>query len=79
MPLVPQIFVGSQFQVDALRLEDHADFASQFARLFRRVKSLDHSPAATRYHQSRKNAEHRGLAAAIRSEKPKQFGVTYLE
>ena len=79
MALVPQIFGGGQLHIDALGLEDHADLAAQFVGLFRRVKSHDHGAAAARHHQGRKNAEHRGLAAAVGSEQSKQFGVAHVE
>ena len=68
MTLVPKIFSGSQFQVNALGLEHDPDLAPQFVRFLGRVKSHDDGAAAACNHQGRENAEHGCLAAAVWSE-----------
>ena len=37
MSLMPEILVGGEFEVDALRLKDHADLAAQARRFLRRI------------------------------------------
>ena len=76
MSLVPEIFIGGQFQIDALRLEDDADMPAERSRLANRIQSDNCGAPRTRHHQGRKNPEESSLSAAVRAEQPKQFRGT---
>ena len=76
MPLMPQIFRRRQLYVYTLGLEHDTDMTAQFVRIFRGVISENDGTSADWNHQRRKNAKHRGLAAAVRPEQSKQLGMT---
>src|SRR5215469_11024229 len=65
MPLVPEVFISGELRIDALRLEDDADFAPQQGRLLDHIEAGDDRPTGGRNHQCRKNAEKSRLAAAV--------------
>ena len=65
---MPEILVGSQLFVDALRLEDNADLPTDGGGILGCVKTHDQGAAGGRHHQCRKNAEQGGLAAAVGAE-----------
>src|SRR6266568_1206652 len=71
--LMPQIFRRRQFQVNALRLEDHADLSPQPAGISGSIVSENDSSPAYRNHQRGKDAEHRRLATAVLTEQAEQF------
>ena len=79
MALVPQVFRRSQFQINALGLENDPDLTPQFVGLFGCVKSHDDGAAAACDHEGRKDTEHGGLAAAVRAEQSEEFGVADVE
>ena len=79
MALMPQIFGRGQFKINALRLEHDPDLTAHLVGLFGRVESHDHGAAASRDHQGREDAKHRGLAAAVGSEQSEQFGGADVE
>ena len=66
--LMPEIFVGGELGIDALRLEDDADVAAQRSGLANGVEAGDGGAAGGGDHERGKNAEQRGLAAAVRAE-----------
>src|SRR5580658_259373 len=55
--LMPEVFVGGELKVDALRLEDDSDVAAQGSGLADGVKAGDHGAAGSRNHERGKNAE----------------------
>ena len=73
MSLVPEILPGSELDVYALRLENHADVATQSSGLANRVESRDDRRTGRRHHQRRENPEQRRLAAAIWPQQAEQF------
>src|SRR5206468_666375 len=77
--LMTKIFCRSEFQVHALCLKYDADLTPQRAGILGNVVSQDRRVSTPRYHQRRKNAEHRGLAATIRPEQAKQFSRADVE
>src|SRR5580692_1432277 len=79
MSLMPEIFICCQFLVDAGRLKDHADLATETRGICRRVTSHDDGAASGRNHQGREDTKQGGLAAAIRSEQSKQFRRPHVE
>ena len=79
MSLMPEIFVGGEFQVDALGLKDHADLAPQARRFLRGVAAHDGGASGGRKHQGGKNPEERGLAAAVGAEQAEQFRGAHVE
>ena len=63
-----QVLFGRELDIDALRLEDHADVAPHQRRLAGHVVAHDQRASARGHHQSRENAEGGGLAAAVGTE-----------
>lgn len=55
--LMPEIFVGSELRVDALRLKDYADAAAQGSGLAHRVEAGNRRAARSWHHERRKDAE----------------------
>ena len=74
MSLMPEIFIGSEFGVDALGLEDDSNVAAQGSGLADGVEAGDGGATGSWDHQSRKNAEESSLAAAVRAEESEEFG-----
>src|ERR1700679_72965 len=64
--LMPQVFIGREFGIDALCLEDYADVAAQGSGLANGVEAGDGGAARSRDHEGGKNSEQSGLAAAVR-------------
>src|ERR1700675_4415573 len=79
MSLMTEVFVGGEFGVDALGLEDDADVAAQGSGLANGVEAGDRGAARSRDHECGKNAEKSGLAAAVRAEEPEEFGGAHVE
>src|SRR2546425_7580379 len=73
MALMAKVFRSRQFQINALRLEYYADFAAQPTWILGGVMPQNCCPSTDRNHQRRKDAEHRGLAAAIRAEQAEKL------
>jgi hypothetical protein len=73
--LVPQILVRGKFGIIALRLEDDANVTAKLAGIDGGVKSLDDGMASGGEHQGGETSEMRGLAASVRAEQSKEFGV----
>ena len=68
-----QVLFRRELDVDALRLKNHADVAAHQRRLARDIVSHDQRAAAGGKHQRRKNAESRGLAAAVGAKQPEDL------
>src|SRR5579862_6030338 len=68
MALMPKILVGCELRVDALRLEYNANLAAEARGLQCRIATHDDGTAAGRDHQGGKDAEKRGLPAAVWTE-----------
>ena len=79
MALMLKILRRSQFDINALLLEDDADFASESRRIGGNIVPLNHRVAGRRNHQGRKDAKQGRLAAAIRSQQPEQFRGAHIE
>jgi hypothetical protein len=77
--LMPQIFVGGEFGVNALGLKDDSDMAAQGSGLADGVEAGDGGAARSRNHESGKNAEQCGLAAAVRAEESEEFSGLNVE
>ncbi len=77
--LMPEVFVGGEFEIDARGLEDDADVAAQRSGLANGVEAGDGGAAGGGDHEGGKNAEQSGLAAAVRAEKAEKFGGVNLE
>jgi len=77
--LMPEIFVGGEFFVDTLGLEDHANLTANCARFTCRIRSHDHRAACAGNHQRRKNSEKGGLAAPVRTEQTEEFSGSDVE
>jgi len=71
---MPEVFVGGQLGIDALGLEHHADLATEVRGVLCSVTTHDEGAASGGDHQCGKDAEERGLAAAIGTEEPEEFG-----
>src|SRR5258708_19232060 len=56
--LMPEVFVGSEFGVNALSLEDDADMAAQGSGLANRVEAGEPRAPGSWDHSRRKNAEY---------------------
>src|ERR1019366_5508426 len=67
MSLMPQILVGSELKIDALRLKHHSDLPPQARRFLRSVAAHDGRTPSARNHQRGKNPKQRSLPAAIRT------------
>src|SRR3982074_1805771 len=76
---MPKVFVGGEFGVDALGLEDDADVAAQRSGLADGVEAGDRGTAGGGHHKRRKDAEEGSLAAAVRAEKAEQFSGANVE
>src|SRR3954469_16906155 len=76
---VHQIFGGGEFYVDALGLEDYADLAAKSVGISGGIVAHDDGASPHGQHESRKNTEHRGLAAAVRAEQAKYLGLAHVE
>jgi len=76
---MPEVFVGGEFGVNTLGLEDDADVAAQGSGLAHGVEARDGSAAGSRDHERGKNAEESSLAAAVRAEKAEEFGGANFE
>src|ERR1700739_504195 len=76
VPLMPEVLVGCEFGINALRLEDYADMTPERARLSNRIQTDDRRGARTRHDQGRKDSEKGRLAAAIGAEQPEQLRRT---
>src|SRR4051812_34943219 len=73
MSLMPEVLVRREFGIDALRLEYDADLPANRGWIMGGVPAHDQGVAGGRNHQSRQDAEQRGLAAAVGAEQPEQF------
>src|SRR5215472_1975954 len=73
MSLMPEIFIGSELRIDALRLEYDADLAAEGGGILGGVEAHHQSSPGGRNHQRRENTEKRGFAAAVRTEKAEKF------
>ena len=76
---MPEIFIGGEFRVDALGLENDADVAAKCFGLANRVQASDHGTAGSRHHERGKNAEQSCLAAAVRAKETEEFGRADVE
>ena len=76
---MPEVFVGGEFGINALGLEDDADVATKGSGLANGVEAGDRSAARGRDHECGKNPEESSLAAAVRSEKAEEFGGAHVE
>ena len=74
-----QVFFGRQLDVDALRLEDHADVAAHQRGFARDIVAHDQRAPAGGQHQGRENAEGRGLAAAVGTQQAEDLGRPHVE
>src|SRR5215510_12807152 len=79
MPLMPQIFCRSQFDVDALLLKHHTNPTTHFIRLPGCVKSADQCLSSSGQHQRRKNAKERCFAAAVGAQKAEDFSREHIK
>src|SRR5579863_4227184 len=79
MSLMPKILVCRELDVDALRLKNYADLPPQACWILRRIAAHDGGAPCGREHQSGKNPEEGGLAAAIWTQQAEQFRGTYVE
>src|SRR5215831_17952022 len=79
MALMPQVLVGGQLWIDALRLEHNTDLTSELRRFLRSIASQHNGVASSGNHQSRKNPEQRRLAAAVRAQQSEELRWTYVE
>src|SRR4051812_11452793 len=76
---VHKIFGGGELYVDALGLEDDADLASKSVGIGSGIVAHDDGASAHRKHESRKNTEHRGLAATVGAEQAEDLGLAHVE
>src|SRR5579884_2175522 len=51
MALMPEILIGSELGIDALRLEHHSDLAAKSCGILGGIAAHDQSPAGGRNHQ----------------------------
>src|ERR1700690_1709099 len=72
--LMPEVFVGGQLCVDALRLKDDADVPAQCPGLADGVDARDRGAAGSGDHERGKNPEQSRLAPAVRAGPAKEFG-----
>ena len=79
MALMPEIFIGRELGVDALRLENDANVTAKRARLADGVESGDGRAAGSRDHQCGEDAEESGLAAAVGAKQSEEFGGANVE
>src|ERR1019366_3882070 len=79
MSLMPEVLASGKFQVDAWGLKDDADAAAQGSRLANGVEASNSGIAGGRNHERGKNAEKRGLAAAVGTEQAEEFGGANVE
>src|SRR5437762_3455081 len=79
MSLVTQVLSGSQFNVDALRLEYNANLSAQAAWIGGGVMAHDDGVSFGRQHQRGENTEQCGFAASIWTEQSKQLSLPYTE
>ena len=79
VPLMPEIFVRCQLQVNALSLEYNPDLSPQTRRILRRIESHHDRVAGRRNHQGRKYSEESRFPASIWPEETKQFGRADVE
>ena len=74
MSLMPQVFAGGEFGIDALGLKDDADVAAEGSGLVNGVEAGDGCAARSGDHQCGQNPEKRGLAAAVRTKQTEKLG-----
>ena len=68
-----EVFQNGQFFIEARGLEDHANLAPDRIALRHNIAVEHPDLAGLGRQQSAENSEERGLAAAIRAEKPENF------
>ncbi len=76
---MPQILIGRQLGIDALRLKNHADLAAQTRGILAASHPMTMARPAVGNHQCRENSEQSGFAAAIRTEQSKQLRRAHVE
>ena len=74
-----QVLFRRKLDVDALRLEDHADVAAHQRRLARHIVPHDQRASARGQHQGRENAEGGGFAAAVGAKQAEDLGGAHIE
>ena len=79
MSLMPEVLVGGQLWINALRLKHDADLSSQVGGILRGIAAHDQGAAGGGNHQSRENSEQSSLSAAIGSEQSEQFRRPHVE
>src|SRR5277367_107559 len=79
MSLMPEVLIGCEFLVDALRLKDNADLPPQASGVAHRIAAHDDRVPSARNHQRGKNPKKSSLAAAVRAQQSEQFGRTDVE
>src|SRR5205807_9599947 len=79
MPLMPEVLVSGELQVNALRLEDYTDLPPQSRWFLRGIVAHDGGAACGGKHQGRKNPEERGFATAVGAEQAEQFRRAHIE
>src|SRR5271166_4186823 len=73
MSLMPEVFVGGEFKIDALCLEDYAYMAAQGSGLADRVEAGDGGAAGSWNHERGKDSKQSSFAAAVRAEETEEF------
>src|SRR3954466_5702989 len=73
MSLMPEVLVGREFQIDALRLEYDSDLSAQRGWILSGVAAHHQRVAGSRDHQGRQDTKQSGFAAAVGAEQPEQF------
>ena len=73
MALVAKVLSRGQFEVDALGLENYADFAADAVGIFRNIVAQNGSAAGCGHHQRGKDPKERGFAAAVGAKKAEQL------
>src|ERR1700682_117322 len=79
MSLMPEILIGGELPIDALRLEYHSNLPTYLGGVLCRIASHHERTTGAGYHQRGKNPEERRLSAAIRTQQAKQLRRTHLE
>lgn len=74
MSLMPEVLVGGEFGIDALRLKDDTDVAAQGSGLANGVDADDGGAARGWDHECGKDPKQSGLTAAVRAEESEEFG-----
>jgi hypothetical protein len=77
--LVPEVFVGGELEVDALRLKNDTDVAAQGSGLTNGIEAGDHGAARSGDHERGKNSKESCLAAAVWAEQSKKLGRADIE